>query len=86
MDNHVSIGDIAPNIVLTPAEGALLMEQTDALKVSVDELRVGLASAEPAVVMKAWNRMSEHMNYIGSVLQIKGASAARAYFEERQGG
>lgn len=76
--------EIESRISLTLAESTVLGEQCAALVKSVNALRIAVGQDDGVGMSKSWNTMTEHMNYIGTLLSIKGSAAARAYMTEQE--
>ena len=77
--------DIASRIRLTPAERTVLMEQIDTLKVAADQMRKAVTDNKGTQMTEAWVQMGESMNYIGTILNLKGTSAIRQFLHETGG-
>ena len=77
--------DIASRIILTPAERTVLMEQLDTLKVSADAMRRAVVASKGTAMTEAWVQMGESMNYVGTILNLKGTAAIRQFLHETGG-
>lgn len=76
---------VASRIRLTPAERAVLLEQVVSLKVSSDGLTEAIKTGSGKEMGEEWVRMGEAMNYVGTILNMKGHNALRQYLCEQAG-
>lgn len=77
---------ISSRIRLSPAERMVLIEQIEGLKLSSGLLRNAVESGMVSDLGTHWVQMGEAMNYIGSILNMKGNIAARQFlFEQMKG-
>lgn len=74
--------EVAARIKFSLAEASLLKDHLEDLKKNTTDLIVAIASDDGLNVMRRWNAMGEDMNYVGTMLNLKGSSAARQWIEE----
>lgn len=78
--------DVAAHIHLTPPEQRVMVEQATALTNAIRSFSDAATKNDGTALHLAYVEMSEHMTYIGSVMQLKGTAAARALMERMQRG
>ena len=77
--------NIASRIRLTPAERTVLMEQIDTLRVAANQMRKAVTENQGTQMTEAWVLMGESMNYVGTILNLKGTAAIRQFLHETGG-
>lgn len=77
--------EVAARLSFDLAEASILTSHITDLVKQAEVLRSGIGNNEGQKVMDAWNAMGDHMNYIGTLLNLKGSAAARAYLAAHGG-
>lgn len=74
--------EVAARLKFDLAEASILNSHLVALIDEANTLRSAIGGDNGKQAMDSWNAMSDHMNYIGTLLNLKGSTAARQYIAE----
>ena len=74
--------EVASRIKFSLAEASILHEELQELIGHAESLRSAIGSDNGLMVMREWNAVAEHLNYVGTLLNLKGSAAAKKWIEE----
>jgi hypothetical protein len=74
--------EVAARIKFSLAEASLLHDHLKSLIEQAEVLRSAIGADNGLVVMRSWNQMGDDMNYVGTLLNLKGSAAARQWIED----
>lgn len=77
--------NIHRRIKLSMAEAAVVQEQVDLLRDAAEALKGAVFANNGHEMAKSWTAMSDSMNYLGALMNLKGYAAMREYAEEEEG-
>lgn len=69
--------EIVENMLFTPPERGLMCEQAEGLKVDTTVLISAIVEGDNKAVLEAFQTMTEHMEYMNSILQAKVQNSMR---------
>lgn len=82
MSREPTTEEVFARMSFTIAEQGVVRENIELAKVEASELLAAIESGDSASIYRAWNGMTESVNYLGNLFQLKSRPAMAIIREE----
>lgn len=82
MTRQPTTEEVFSKMTFTIAEVGVARENIEVVKIEAAELLAAIANGQPDVIFRSWNEMTEAVNYLGNLFQLKSRPAMAAVMKE----